>query len=145
MRTLGTLRILVTGSKRWTDVDAVRGALNNFWRRVAADVPAERVTIITGGCEEGAEAIAEKWAHMVGAKLERHQANWAEAGEPSAGPMHNEATVDAGADICLAFWSGSTKGSGTFDCFRRCIFAGIPVFIIPMRRRSTAPRVREAE
>lgn len=129
-----SLRILVTGCRRWDDVGAVRHVLLQTWSRLGPNVPASEVTIVTGACPTGADAIAEKWAHMVGAKIEQHPANWGESGA-AAGPMRNELMVNAGADICVAFWTGSTKGSGTHDCFTRAARAGIPIFIVPWSHR----------
>lgn len=129
-----SLRIIVFGAKRWTDVDAVRGALMVTWQRLGPNVPPSELTIVTGGVP-GASDIAEKWAHIHGAKVERHEANWTEVGEPRGDNMDNAPLINAGGDIALAFWGGSVRSSGTHDCIVLATRAGIPVFVVPKKRR----------
>lgn len=89
------MRVLVTGSRTWSDVEAVRKHLLcfNSW------VPAR---LVSGACASGADRIAEEIAEELGWVIERHPANWKEYGK-SAGFIRNAEMVDLGADVCVAF------------------------------------------
>jgi len=125
---LPTLRVLVTGSRGWTSETKIRAALRevgqrgNFISR----------TVIVGGAA-GADFLAAKAAHELGWTVETHFADWKRNGK-AAGAMRNKDMVDSGADFCLAFWDG--KSRGTADCFGKAVRAGIPVSIIPPPRSS---------
>ena len=116
------MRILITGSRNWTDwvsvdeaiLEAVRNAAPNF------DIP---VTIVHGGCS-GADDIAGQVAEFYAFEQEVHPADWNTHGK-AAGPIRNQEMVDLGADICLAFPLGESRG--TRDCMRRARKAGIRV------------------
>jgi hypothetical protein len=55
-----------------------------------------------------------------------HYADWSSFGE-LAGPMRNQAMVDTGVDICLAFPLLGSRG--TWDCVRRAQASGVPVIV----------------
>lgn len=111
-------RILVTGSRNWTDRDAIYMALATY-----TFLPG--TVIVHGACPTGADAIAGEWAReTIGFFEEAHPADWSTHGK-AAGPKRNQAMVDLGADICLAFPLGDSRG--TRDCMRRAEAAGIPV------------------
>lgn len=46
---------------------------------------------------------------------------------PAAGDYRNQEMVDAGADVCLAFFKHGARNAGTADCARRAKAAGITV------------------
>ena len=114
------MRILVTGSRDWTDRDAVFVAI----LRQIIGMDRRHITIVHGACPTGADAFAAELADWNGIREERHPADWKARGK-AAGPIRNQAMVDAGADICLAFPLDSSRG--TRDCMRRAEAAGIPV------------------
>lgn len=89
------MRILVTGSRDWSDVDAIWAAL----ARLAETNPL--ATLVSGACPTGADAIAEDWWARFGGTVERHPADWSRGRK--AGPERNAHMVALGADICLAF------------------------------------------
>jgi hypothetical protein len=113
-------RILVTGSRAWKDRLAIAQAL--------VEVINERglpITIVHGGNQRGADQIVDDIARSVGLMdVEVHPALWEKHGK-AAGPIRNQEMVDAGADVCLAFPMGESRG--TRDCMRRAEAAGIPV------------------
>lgn len=93
-------RILVTGSRDWSDHDLVRDALG--WA-VYQNTPA---VVVHGACPSGADAIASWWVRSLGRNLdiveERHRAE--EFGSwPGCGPRRNAHMVELGAAVCLAF------------------------------------------
>ncbi|GAB3251678.1 SLOG family protein [Kineosporia babensis] len=110
------MRILVTGSRYWSDEDAVHRALVTYSRR--GDV------IVHGACPTGADAIADWWAIGNGRDVERHPALWRVHGK-AAGPMRNRQMVELGADLVLAFPLGPS--TGTRGCMAVAEAAGLRV------------------
>lgn len=102
------MRILVTGSRDWTDIDTVRDALTVA---VYQNLPA---VIVHGACLSGADAIASWWVRQFSRNLditeERHPADWTRHGK-RAGFLRNAHMVDLGADVCLAFIRNGSRGA----------------------------------
>lgn len=126
------MRILVTGSRNWTDHRAVTLELESY--RLLSDGPGEGLVIVHGACPTGADAIAGLWAReTIGVTEEPHPADWLLHGK-AAGPKRNQEMVDLGADLCLAFPMADSRG--TQDCMRRALAAHIPLrTYIPGLRR----------
>ena len=120
------MRALVTGSRNWGDRVVLLDALLDLEKRQGS----HDLTIVHGACPTGADAIAD-FATYWGWEVERHPADWRKHGK-AAGPIRNQEMVDAGADICLAFPLGESRG--TRDCMRRAEAAGIPV--VPFEEES---------
>lgn len=116
------MRILVTGSRTWTDYKAIEDALCR-----QDDWPSE-VTIVHGDCPSGADAIANRIALRVGWTVERHPADWKRYGK-RAGYIRNAEMVKLGADVCLAFIKDGSKGATM--CAELAEKAGIPTERIP--------------
>ncbi|SEN88221.1 SLOG family protein [Nonomuraea pusilla] len=143
-------RILVTGSRSWTDWVTVWTALEDAIEQAHAQGYA-RYVVVHGGAK-GADELAAKfcedqagWYSDYGNQTlteECHPADWGAPCRPTcrhgykiradrtqycptAGVYRNQAMVDLGADLCLAFQVGNSKG--TADCIRRAEKAGIPV------------------
>jgi hypothetical protein len=114
------LRILITGSRNWTDGDVIRGALLRAIR--STNSRDQDVTVVHGGAR-GADTIAADIARRLGCQLERHPAQWQDG--PAAGPRRNRHMVALGADVCLAFPLGESPG--TRGCVELAHAAGIPV------------------
>ena len=114
-------RILVTGSRDWTDTATIRHTLFTVWQEAGS--PA-MTTLVSGGCPTGADAYAEVVGHGFGWAVERHLAQWDKHGK-AAGPIRNKEMVDAGADVCVAFPNPGSRG--TANCMKLAKAAGIPV------------------
>ncbi|MEC4016024.1 SLOG family protein [Streptomyces sp. H27-D2] len=115
-------RILVTGSRAWTDALPIRQALA---ATAAAHTPA---VVVHGACPSGADLIAAHWveecgAHF-GATAEPHPALWQINGK-RAGLIRNQLMVNLGADLCLAFIRDGSRGAS--HTARLATAAGIPV------------------
>jgi hypothetical protein len=108
-------RVLVTGSRTWTDETVIRGALREHWQ--------PGTVLVTGACPRGADAIAERLWRSWGGQAERHPADWA-AGR-GAGFARNAAMAARGADACLAFIRDGSPGAT--HAARLAALAGIPV------------------
>lgn len=139
-------RVLVTGSRDWKDHDPVVFRLQQA--RWDAQGP---MVVVHGACATGVDAIASWWCkgfmlrhgNLLEISEERHPADWPACGSdcpdrphrkvrrdgveycPLAGHRRNQAMVDLGASLCLAFPLGRSRG--TYDCMRRAHAAGIEV------------------
>lgn len=125
------MRILVTGSRHWTDREVIESALS----KATGEHP-ERHTLIHGNAK-GADTLAaetvwswvKKWG---GWDIEAFPANWTKHGR-AAGPIRNAQMLTKGKpDLVLAF---PLPGSvGTWDMIRKANAAGVEVRIVPSRR-----------
>lgn len=129
-------RILVTGSRDWTDPVPVRDALE----RAVTEFSTLGQPVLVHGAARGLDRLAERlWRELAAnlrhlydgvdvlAEPESHPALWARYGR-RAGPYRNQRMVDAGAVVCLGFPIG--RSPGTRDCMARAQLAGIPVRVV---------------
>ncbi len=107
-----TMRILVTGSRKWADEDSLRHALDCVAEQAFAAGCAE-VVVVHGGAA-GADNLADRWARQRGMFLpiraERHPADW-KTHKRRAGILRNRDMVKLGADVCLAFVLDESPGA----------------------------------
>lgn len=108
-------RVLVTGSRTWTDHAVIADALREHCPPGAV--------LVSGACPRGADAIAERLWQAQGRQVERHPADW--SARPDAGLVRNAAMVAAGADVCLAFIRDHSPGAS--HTAQLAELAGIPV------------------
>lgn len=99
-------RILVTGSRAWTDGVVISNALWDAWTQFGKG----DATLVSGACRTGADAIAEGLWRAAGLTVERYPAAWDRYGK-RAGFIRNREMVEAGADLCLAFILGESRGA----------------------------------
>jgi hypothetical protein len=119
-------RILVTGSRDWTDWGVIYRALVQAWDEVQRD---GRAVLVQGECHlGGADLIAKQIWESWGLPVESHPAEMGPDGHV-LGPKRNAHMVSLGADLCLAFPLPSSRG--TRNCMRLAREAGIPVRVIP--------------
>lgn len=139
-----TLRILVTGSRAWSDWTAIRRALEEVLDQCAGTCfeDISEVTVVHGDAR-GADRIAGKIAAGLGCTVEAHPASWhapcgiackpghrrtSQDGRdicPAAGNYRNLKMIGLGADVCLAFPLGPSRG--THQCMAAAKAAGITV------------------
>lgn len=134
-------RLLVTGSRHYSDVEIVRRWLHNAfeylsveeWEEISFNevnvvLPSsERVVLVHGGARGLDSLAATLWSMHGGGSVEAHPADWEKHGK-AAGPIRNQEMVNLGADLCLAFPLGESRG--TRDCIYRALLAGIPTFVV---------------
>ena len=111
------MRVIVCGSRRWHDRDRITTAL--------ADLPGE--SVIVHGNAAGADRIAHQEAQKLGLLVEPHPAEWDVYGK-AAGPVRNQKMAALGADLCIAFWDGRSKG--TAHMMKEAEARGIPVDVV---------------
>jgi hypothetical protein len=121
-----TKRLLVTGSRTWTNAATIEDALRGAFHELR-DYGWERIVLVSGACPEGADAIAEHIWTYHHQQVERHPVEWRPYGiyNPEAGKARNKVMVDLGADLCLAFIHRNS--SGATHCANLAEAAGIPV------------------
>ena len=118
------MRILITGSRDWTDHETIGNAI--ALQYLASNCPnPQAVTVVHGGAK-GADYLAATLAKRQGFKVELHKARWDEFGK-AAGYLRNKEMVEAGADVCLAFIRNESKGATM--CAKLAKDAGIPTHI----------------
>jgi hypothetical protein len=66
---------------------------------------------VHGNAKTGADSIADEILGVLKREVEIYPALWKKYGK-SAGPIRNQEMAEAGADLCLAFWDGKSKGTG---------------------------------
>lgn len=108
------MRVIVCGSRKWTDREAIANRL--------FDLPPG--STIVHGAAAGADRIAGQEAQKLGHLVEEHPAMWSQLGK-LAGFARNQKMAELGADLCIAFWDG--KSRGTADMVDRAERHGIPL------------------
>lgn len=118
------MRILITGSRKFTEIDIIRQALV----QATAGIDPMDVIVIQGEAA-GADTLAKTVAQSLGFHVDSHPAIWRIDGvyNPKAGPERNLRMIATGADVCLAFPQLGEKNIGTNHCIREAKKAGIPV------------------
>lgn len=124
-------RLLVTGSREWTDLVALGNELWKVWSDEVMRCPGWNLVVVHGACPSGADLFASQWAkHMhktyLSVREEPHPADWETHGK-KAGFIRNAEMVDLGADQCLAFYHPGAANRGTHDTAMRAKAWGIPV------------------
>lgn len=127
-----TARIIVTGSRTWDDHESIRFALP-YAAFAQLRVSPRNCTVVVGDCPTGADAIVTELAPKFGMALEIHRADWNAHGK-SAGPKRNQKMAESGANLCIAFWDGESRG--TLDMIQRATRFAISVRIVPKLPRS---------
>ena len=113
-------RLLVTGSREFTDTDLARRALTE----AAAELPG-KLTVVHGA-DRGADRLIAGLARDAGYRVEAWPADWETHGR-AAGFIRNQAMVNAGAALTIALLVEGEPCRGTKDCAKRAESAGIRV------------------
>ncbi len=128
------MKVLVTGSRDWTDRKAIERELRKL--------PAGTI-IVHGACPTGADAIADEIARKLGFEVRPYPADWDEAerqgNRNSAGPIRNSKMLrdehpdkdGVPFDLCLGFTLNLDRSRGTRDCVRKARKAGIKTDVHP--------------
>ena len=119
------MRVLVTGSREFADVETVERALSDLLAKHGT------LLLVHGACPTGADAIADAWARRMQAEggnvlIDRFPANWGAYGR-AAGMRRNAEMVASSAHLCLAFFRAGAPNRGTAHCAKLAQRAEIPV------------------
>lgn len=118
-------RLLITGSRTWTDRAVIRDALRTWWDSTGRNPDA---VLVSGKCPKGADRICEEIWTRNGLTLELHPAKWQKPDgtvDKRAGFTRNAAMVDTAPDHLIAFiMNGSNGATHTLNYARK---KGIPV------------------
>jgi hypothetical protein len=116
-------RLLVTGSRTWTDELSIATTLLDVWNSWGR--PLDAVMVV--GDAAGADAIAARAWQRAGLPVEVHVADWERHGK-RAGMIRNATMVASGADRCVGFSVDNSKG--TAHCVASARRAGVPVDVV---------------
>jgi hypothetical protein len=112
------MKVLVCGSREWTDEDLVLRRL--------AELP-HGTTVIHGDCR-GADRMAGGAAKMFKLEVVAVPADWSLG--RSAGPIRNRKMLDMKPDLVIAFHDDVENSKGTKDCVGEARKRGIPVEVV---------------
>ncbi len=129
LRELKPVRLIIVGSRAFTDWFAFTSHLGAIFDRYAHRRLFDRIEVVSTGCATGADEMARRWAKCQEIPmLEVHHAKWS-VRDPKEGPRRNSRLINAALaddrDVLVVALVG--KGSGTRDTVRRAKAAGLPV------------------
>lgn len=117
------MKILVTGSRNWTDADPIMERLEELPYPWESGPYGSRHTLLHGDAR-GADRIAAEIAGEMGWIVEPYPADWQSHGR-RAGYLRNVQMLDQAPDLVLAFQRNGSRGTQhTIDEARK---RGIPV------------------
>jgi len=115
------MRVLVTGSRDWTDGRAIYDALDRFHGED------ERIEVVIEGGAKGADRFARSWGRGRGLPVLTVEANWAFY-PMNAGHIRNGWLLKYGRpDLVLAFPLPQSKG--TWDMVKQAMAAQVKVSV----------------
>jgi hypothetical protein len=140
------LRLIVCGSRTFTDRAVVNTVLNGFWwpayNPVDDVVTSNHDLLVIQGGAVGADEFAKDWAdsHDGVGSVTVH-ADWRKHGR-RAGPLRNQRMIEMDRlNLVLAFVNKPLERSvGTFDMVRRARGAEVPVWVIEVRPTAPQPQ-----
>jgi hypothetical protein len=127
------MRVIVCGSRSWTDAISLGIALDAL--RTEQRLMGRDITEVVHGDCRGPDRWSGAWAVRNNIYTVAMPADWGNQGR-SAGHLRNEKMAQRGADLCVAFWDGESRG--TLDMITRATRYGIPVRVVPDALRSLA-------
>jgi len=111
------MRVMVTGSRDWTDYDLICDRLE-----------AAGATAVIHGCAPGADSLAAIWATSKGLPAIGIPAPWEFYPRAIAGPKRNGWLLDLDPDMVIAFPLDGSRG--TWDAIGQARNRQVPLFIV---------------
>lgn len=150
--------LLVTGSRTWDEEERMRSAFHDLWQTWGPPAVTHPM-LVSGGCPDGADAMAERLFKAEGFGVTTMPADWSAHG-PAAGPKRNRQMIDhasmlrrrgcrvavaAFLDLCTKDGCRSREeqqllaetglrghfSHGTIHCRNRAVAADLPVMDVP--------------
>ena len=115
------MKVLVTGSRNWTDKEAVE-----------INIARTKPDIIIEGGARGADTIAKEYAHKTFRKVIEVKPEWDKYGK-KAGAIRNAEMIAMKPDVVLAFSTDLSKDKGTRDTVNKALQKGIKVIWVKSR------------
>ena len=113
-------RLLVSGSRTWTDVDVITTELQFIAGKY-------NNVVLVSGHAVGADRIAEQVAEKLGWVIEIHEPDWKLNGD-SAGYKRNTTMLETDVQAVLAFHKDGSKG--TADTIKKAKERKIPTRVL---------------
>lgn len=115
------MRILVCGSRNWTDFTAIYSVLRDYQHTAE---------VVIHGAARGADTLAGQAAEALDIPIEAYEANWDKFGH-RAGPIRNSLMLrDGKPDLVLAFHNDIQNSKGTKDMVLKSTKEGIRTIVI---------------
>ena len=119
---LNEIRIIVAGTRTFSDYELLRNKLDNFISELNQKYPGKQVAIITGAAK-GADQLGSLYARSHNIPLKEFPADWNTYGR-AAGPIRNQQMLDFalhGIPALIAFWDGESRGTkNMINIAKRC-------------------------
>lgn len=115
------MKVLVTGSRNWTDRDLVFKTLDEI-----------NPDCIVHGAARGADSYADEWGVSRNVIVRAYPAEWRSYGR-AAGSMRNQLMLDDNPDIDLVVAFPLPSSKGTIDMISKAKLAGIKIYRINPR------------
>lgn len=116
------MRVLVCGSRDWTDIRPIRTVLCGLVHRFGYPFT------VVHGAARGADHLAGVAAFGEDMTIEEFPADWTQHGR-SAGFIRNQQMIDTGPDVVWAFKT-TPESVGTNHTISLAKAAGIPVYVV---------------
>lgn len=132
------MRILVTGSRFFSDYPTFTRGITVALETLIAKNPDDKNIVLVHGGAKGADAMCDIFVSHTSSYLHGRgytittdpvkvtEDEWKQYGK-FAGPQRNTRMVVKGADICVAFFKTGALNKGTKDCSSKAKIAGIEV------------------
>lgn len=117
-----TPRLLITGSRNWTNRRQMEEILADAWRN---EFIRNSKAILVHGAARGADRLAADLWEAHGLPTEAHKAEWDLYGK-RAGILRNKLMVELGANLCIAFLR--PESIGAVHCAQIAEEAGIQTY-----------------
>jgi len=113
------MRVLVCGSRTWSDTGAIAQVLDHL-----------KIHLIIQGGAKGADQCAKDYAEKMELPCLQFNAEWTRYGR-AAGPMRNQRMLEEGRpDLVVAAHTNLEKSKGTKDMVKRAKKFGVPVRMV---------------
>lgn len=122
------MRMLFTGSRHCNDFELIKNAVLTYLESKEWGCAKLDSAVFVHGGAAGADSLVSALAAELDVTENIYAADWDKHGR-AAGPIRNQDMVNSRPEVCFAF--PGPQSSGTWDCIRRAVKAGIPTFIYP--------------
>lgn len=101
------MKLAIIGSRNFTDFDKLKSIFKELFGENSEFF--QDITIVSGGCPKGADALAVRLCALYDLPYEEYPADWDTYGK-SAGPRRNT-TIVQNSDMVIACWDGRSNGT----------------------------------